>query len=161
LSAVVLQASAGALEALQLYSCHNLPRTLLDARDNKGWAVLGAAAGSGSEPVGQVRVDRPTILVLGSEGFGLRTNVRRACGALVRINMAPATIARGSGDAAATPQSQKVTVVRGLVDSLNVSVATGILLHSLINSATEAGAAEAAREGAPEAAALGLRPLEG
>ena len=53
------------MEALPLHSCHNLPRTLMDARDLKGWAVLGAAAGGGSEPVGRVAVTGPTILVLG------------------------------------------------------------------------------------------------
>ncbi|GLI66164.1 hypothetical protein VaNZ11_009924 [Volvox africanus] len=173
LSAVVSKASAGALEALQLYSCHNLPRTLLDARDNKGWAVLGAAAGSGSVPVGKVCVDKPTILVLGSEGFGLRTNVRRACGSLVRVDMAPPAITRGSGDAwpmssrgvasadsagvplPAMQWPQQGAVLRGLVDSLNVSVATGILLHSLISSAAAAAAATAGaapQEGTMEAA---------
>ncbi|GLC76409.1 hypothetical protein PLESTF_001777600 [Pleodorina starrii] len=173
LSSVVSKASAGALEALQLHSCHNMPRTLLDARDNKGWAVLGAAAGSGSEPVERVRVDRPTILVLGSEGFGLRTNVRRACSGLVRVDMAPvvrtggaaATTAGSSGDAgdgaaatetaaaAAARRQQQQVVLRGLVDSLNVSVATGILLHSLIHSAgTPAPLATAAAATGPEVA---------
>ncbi|GFR43989.1 hypothetical protein Agub_g5134 [Astrephomene gubernaculifera] len=140
LSPVVSKASAGSLEVLQLHSCRNLPRTLLDARDNKGWRVLGAAAGSGSQPVGQVRVDGPTILVLGSEGFGLRTNVRRACSGLVRVDMAPqaATGAVAAAAGAANTYNdgvQQQELLRGLVDSLNVSVATGILLHSLLNSA--------------------------
>ncbi|EFJ51595.1 hypothetical protein VOLCADRAFT_103485 [Volvox carteri f. nagariensis] len=181
LSAVVSKASAGALEALQVHSCRNLPRTLMDARDRKGWTVLGAAAGSGSEAVGRVVVDRPTILVLGSEGFGLRTNVRRACSGLVRVDMAPPTTARaGRGisipssaddaDAAVAtnlrqplppspplPRQQQPqhAVLRGLVDSLNVSVATGILLHSLINSAASTAAA-----GPSAATATGAVPAD-
>lgn len=60
---------------------------------------------------------------MGSEGSGLRTTVRRACNSIVMI---PAGL--GPRD------------LRG-VDSLNVSVATGILLHELTNRA--GGAAEA------------------
>ena len=63
-----------------------------------------------------VQVDRPTLLVMGSEGYGLRTNVRRACTGLVKIDGMPAL------------QTQ-------IVESLNVSVATGILLHRLISFA--------------------------
>ena len=55
-------------------------------------------------------------MVLGNEGVGLRTLVRRACTHMVRIG--GATPARGEGE--------------GLVDSLNVSVAAGILLHELL-----------------------------
>ena len=56
----------------------------------------------------------PTILVLGSEGKGLRTTVKRACSSLVRI------------DSLAEEGSSMG------VDSLNVSVAAGILLHHLL-----------------------------
>jgi 21S rRNA (GM2251-2'-O)-methyltransferase len=115
LSAVVSKASAGVLEALQLHSCNSLPRTLQDARD-KGWRVLGAAAGQGSASCRSVAVEQPTVLVVGSEGFGLRTNVRRACDQLVRVDMG--IVRKGS-----------------VVDSLNVSVATGILLHQLLGIA--------------------------
>lgn len=106
---------------MSLYSCRNLPRTLADAA-SKGWAVLGAAVSQQSVPVTKVSVDRPTLLVIGSEGFGLRTNVRRACTQLVQVDMAPGVSATD-------------------VDSLNVSVATGILLHTLLASADHAAAA--------------------
>lgn len=65
-------------------------------------------------------VDRPTIVVMGSEGFGLRTNTRRACTQLVGISSGAAAPTGGLVDA------------EPLVDSLNVSVATGILLHDLM-----------------------------
>ena len=54
----------------------------------------------------------------GNEGAGLRTNVRRACTAMVRIEMGGA---RGGAPA-------------GGVDSLNVSVAAGILLHHMLTA---------------------------
>jgi 21S rRNA (GM2251-2'-O)-methyltransferase len=115
LSAVVSKASAGVLEVIELHSCNSLPRTLLDARE-KGWLVLGAAAGQSSKSCRDVAVAQPTVLVVGSEGFGLRTNVRRACDQLVRVDMG---ISRRDS----------------VVDSLNVSVATGILLHQLLGAA--------------------------
>jgi hypothetical protein len=66
----------------------------------------------------------------GNEGVGLRTNVRRACTSLVRIDMggAAAPGARrapggGGGDGGGAAV---------VVDSLNVSVAAGILLHHLL-----------------------------
>ncbi|MEW5314141.1 MAG: hypothetical protein WDW38_005660 [Sanguina aurantia] len=129
LSAVVSKSSAGALEAMQLHSCTNMPKTLADAV-SKGWAVLGAAIHSNAVGIRNVKVDRPTILVVGSEGSGLRTNVKRACTTIVKIEMG-----------VKAPMGTRRTIV----DSLNVSVATGILLHSILEGAkkssppTEAG----------------------
>lgn len=58
----------------------------------------------------------PTILVLGNEGHGIRTNVLRRCTSLVKI-------ASGSG-----------SEPKGDVDSLNVSVTGGILLHHIMQA---------------------------
>lgn len=63
-----------------------------------------------------VPLSAPTILVLGNEGHGVRTNILRRCTHLVKI----AGIAGGEGD------SQ--------VDSLNVSVTGGILLHHILKA---------------------------
>ena len=88
-----------------------------------GGAVVGAAADSrDAKDVGEVEVTGPTVLVVGNEGRGLRTNVRRACGSMVKID--GASHLRDDGDAAGAS-----------VDSLNVSVATGILLHGMLASA--------------------------
>ncbi len=64
---------------------------------------------------GQLSLTKPTILVLGNEGHGLRTNVLRKCDVLVTIP----TLQR--------PEESGV-------DSLNVSVAGGILMQSLLLS---------------------------
>ncbi|RMZ52107.1 hypothetical protein APUTEX25_001301 [Auxenochlorella protothecoides] len=117
LSGVVSKASAGAMELFPVHSCRNLPATLAAAR-GAGWRVLGADGGAEAQACTGVAPGAPTLLVMGSEGAGLRTNVRRACEALVRI----------PGGAGAAQ-----------VESLNVSVATGILLHHLL----QPGAAEA------------------
>ena len=123
LSGVVSKASAGALEKMAIHSCRSLPNTLADAR-SKGWSVLGAAADPRAISCSEYKVSRPTILVMGSEGYGLRTTVRRTCDESICI-----------------PGSHDLGTLRGhqdlhSVDSLNVSVATGILLHSLILSAS-------------------------
>lgn len=90
-SPVVSAASAGALELASVWSTSNLPRTLQKAQED-GFRIVGA---SSSIPPGEgaslfeltelPKVDRPTILVLGSEGSGLRTLVARACTDFVRI----------------------------------------------------------------------------
>jgi 21S rRNA (GM2251-2'-O)-methyltransferase len=58
---------------------------------------------------------KPTILVLGNEGVGLRTNIRNACNRFISIPSALENQYNGS------------------VDSLNVGVATGVLTYSFIN----------------------------
>ena len=80
----------------------------------------GAVMEEGANDVSECTVSQPTVLVLGSEGFGLRTNTRRACTGTVSISAGINPSAIGTEQAA------------NLVDSLNVSVATGILLHDLI-----------------------------
>ena len=62
--------------------------------------------------------DAPSILVVGNEGRGLRPVVRRACKGVLRIDSAAAT------DEHFSPVG---------VESLNVSVAAGILLHQLLH----------------------------
>jgi len=135
LSAVASKASAGALEAVQLFDSLNLARTLEQAVAD-GWQVhrfanlialqsnpplpfdlslpdpqvLGADGGPESVSCTDVSVSAPTLLVMGNEGYGLRTNVRRACTRLVRIEPSP-------------------SLETQILDSLNVSVATGILLQ--------------------------------
>jgi len=124
-SPVVSAASAGALEVTQVYSTSNLPRTLSKAQED-GFRILGA---SSSVPPGEEtevyslnelpKDDRPTLLVLGSEGSGLRTLVARACTEFVQIP--------GKGDVSDDEEDASG------VDSLNVSVTGGILLWHLLN----------------------------
>ncbi|KAL3133142.1 hypothetical protein ABBQ38_007036 [Trebouxia sp. C0009 RCD-2024] len=114
LSPVVSKASAGAMEAMPVHSAQNLPRTLAAAAA-AGWQVIGATSDPTSMNCLDVSMTQPTLLVLGNEGVGLRTTVRNVCQALVKIDTGHVT----------DPDS---------VDSLNVSVATGILLHQLLTS---------------------------
>lgn len=124
LTPAVSKASAGAMEVMKVHAARNLPRTL-EAAKEADWQVAGAALENSVPPEALVPTV-PTILVLGSEGHGLRTNVLRACSALV-------SIPRGESGAAAGDALD--------VDSLNVSVAGGILLYSLLSARTAAAGA--------------------
>lgn len=129
-SPVVSAASAGALEISEIYSTSNLPRLLNGAKED-GWRILGAAAsvpngmrnddGSPVEcmDLSDVETGPPTLLVLGSEGSGLRTLVARACTGFVKIPGSDAAQIEGGGNAG--------------VDSLNVSVTGGIMLWHLLH----------------------------
>jgi len=90
LSAAVSKASAGALEFLPVIEVANLADALLRCRDN-GFAVLGT--GLGEEAVDFRTVGRPErlVLVLGSEGDGMRALSRRRCDCVVRIPGVPGT----------------------------------------------------------------------
>ena len=146
-SPTVSAASAGALEIMDIYSTNNLPRMLSSAVED-GWRVLGAAAeplvlnsnrniGSNNDRIIQCtnltdlefKKNQPTILVLGSEGHGLRTLVARACTELVRI---PSGLDMGFGMSENHEINRRNSSAG--VDSLNVSVSGAILLWSMINS---------------------------
>jgi 23S rRNA (guanosine2251-2'-O)-methyltransferase len=98
-----VKASAGATERVRIARVGNLLGVVDHLREH-GLMVLGAAAGKG-DPLPRVDLTGPTAFVLGSEGRGTREAVARRCDGLVQI-----------------PQ-------RGLVDSLNVSVAGALLLY--------------------------------
>ena len=78
LSPAVSKSSAGAMELMRVHSTRNLVK-YLNAATEAGWLVAGAAFDA-SVLVGELEGDdrRRTMLVMGSEGKGLRTMVARA-----------------------------------------------------------------------------------
>ena len=96
LSPAVSKASSGAMETETVYSAGAMHRFLARCAD-EGWDVLGAAAESDAVDVTDVAVERPTVLVMGNEGRGLRTNVRRACSKMVKVEGAPGGSQGGGG----------------------------------------------------------------
>jgi len=109
------KASAGAIEYIGVYYVTNMPHFLSRCCQD-GWSVLGGDRCSGAVCILDHKVKNPTMLVLGSEGAGLRKAVRRVCTGFVSV----------------TPG--KPHHLLGNVDSLNVSVAAGILMHQLISN---------------------------
>jgi 23S rRNA (guanosine2251-2'-O)-methyltransferase len=100
---VVARASAGAVEHLAVAVVPNLARYLAEVKSDRLW-VYGAA-GDAKTTMWHADLTGGVAFVLGAEGRGLRPLVRRTCDALVSIPL------------------------RGRVDSLNVSVAAGLLLY--------------------------------
>lgn len=111
LSPVVAKAASGALDLVNLHYCTSLPKFLDESRETASVIGLHSAPGL-STPLHELGVpphSKPTVLVLGSEGNGLRRPVVEACSAIVHI---------------------PGTHVTDCVDSLNVSVAAGIAVHA-------------------------------
>ena len=101
------KASAGAVEHLAVARVRNLADWLAEAKDAGAW-VYGADAGA---PVAWNRPDYTgrVVLVLGSEGRGLRPRVRSLCDELVSLP------------------------VRGRIGSLNVSAAAAAMVYTILH----------------------------
>nr|XP_015223365.1 PREDICTED: rRNA methyltransferase 1, mitochondrial [Lepisosteus oculatus] len=119
LTPVVSKASSGAMEVLEVYGYDSLA-DVLKAKLSRGWHVVGTVGAAEADmgiPVlscSEFQQTKPTLLVLGSEGDGLTPELRALCQA--HLTIAPRRDLHPG------------------VESLNVSVAAGILLHSLISS---------------------------
>jgi 23S rRNA (guanosine2251-2'-O)-methyltransferase len=106
LSPVVRKVAAGAAESVPLVTVTNLVRTLKLLKEAELW-VTGADA-EAPKTAAEVDFTGGTVLVMGAEGAGLRQLTRQNCDHLVRL-----------------PQL-------GSVESLNVSVAAGMLLYEVV-----------------------------
>lgn len=102
LTPVVRNVASGAAETTPFIQVSNLARALQQLKDNDVWIV--GAAGEAETSLYDSSASHRLALVMGSEGQGLRRLTRESCDELVHIPM------------------------RGHVESLNVSVATGICL---------------------------------
>lgn len=143
LSGVVSKASAGSLEIMELRSCKNMMQFLTTSANN-GWRVLGGSVSSKAISLNEVHPGAPTILILGSEGKGLRPLVERSCTQLISIRgNTPTSIIAGEevdddnpesveSDHMSLPGQEFMSFLA--VESLNVSVAAGVLLHHLTRS---------------------------
>jgi 23S rRNA (guanosine2251-2'-O)-methyltransferase len=108
-SAVVVRASAGATERARIARVTNLARTLAELRD-RGMQLVGLDA-EGDQALHDVAYPAEgRVLVIGSEGSGLRRLTREACDVLARVDLA------------------------GEFESLNASVAAGIALYESARS---------------------------
>ena len=101
----VVKASSGAVHHVRVAMVANLSRTL-DTLKEKGFWIYGTDAGAGLDPR-SVSFSGKIALVMGSEGQGLRDLIRKKCDFLLSIPMI------------------------GKIGSLNVSVATGIVMHEM------------------------------
>ncbi|XP_071715608.1 uncharacterized protein [Rutidosis leptorrhynchoides] len=117
------------LELTELRCCKNMMQFLISSAENS-WRVLGGSVSSQAVALNEVTTSEPTILVLGSEGTGLRALVERSCTQLVKISgNIPVHVSAGLEDVE-TEEFQSFLAVEGL----NVSVAAGVMLHHLIGT---------------------------
>jgi 23S rRNA (guanosine2251-2'-O)-methyltransferase len=100
---VVRKVACGAAEAVPVFTVTNLARSLRLLKDAGVW--IYGASGDAERSLYDTDLRGPLALVLGGEGKGLRRLTRELCDFLVAIPMA------------------------GRVESLNVSVAAGVLLY--------------------------------
>lgn len=85
LAGALAKAAAGALETTPCVQVTNLSRTLEQLKA-AGWRAVGLA-GDAPEALADVLDEAPTVLVLGSEGEGLRRLVAESCDRLAQIPM--------------------------------------------------------------------------
>jgi 23S rRNA (guanosine2251-2'-O)-methyltransferase len=106
LSSEVSKASAGAVEYVSVSMVANIKHAIHKMKE-RGIKVIGAEPGAGLG-IWDLDLRVPLALVIGSEGKGLRKTVSESCDVLVRLPM------------------------QGRINSLNVSVATGILTFEIL-----------------------------
>jgi 23S rRNA (guanosine2251-2'-O)-methyltransferase len=111
LTPVVRRASAGGADRVPLVAVTNLARTLRTLKDAGVW-ITGLAGDTG-QSVYALDFKGPVALVLGSEGEGMRRLTRDTCDFVARIPMP------------------------GAMESLNVSVAAGIVLFEAVRQRSE------------------------
>jgi len=110
LTGTVAKVSAGAIEHLPVARVVNLSQAIERLKEARFW-IYGLDA-NGSRSYAEVDYRGPVALVVGGEGRGMRPLVAGRCDGTVRIPM------------------------RGKVESLNVSVATAVVLYEILRQRT-------------------------
>ena len=103
INATVAKVASGAAETVPYFMVTNLARTLRDLQERNIWII--GTSGDATSTLYDVDMRQGTALVLGAEGPGMRQLTRKTCDELVSIPML------------------------GAVESLNVSVASGVCLY--------------------------------
>lgn len=104
----VVSASSGAVEHL-LITQINLAQAINELKERGAW-VVGLEDSEESQTLGDIDLDGDLVIVVGSEGSGMRALTRKLCDHLLRLPM------------------------MGKVDSLNAAVAGSIVLYSALQS---------------------------
>jgi 23S rRNA (guanosine2251-2'-O)-methyltransferase len=100
---VAAKAASGAMESVPLVVVTNLARSMAELKEQGVW--IYGADGEAPQTLAQQKISGPTAYAMGAEGSGLRRLTREHCDAVFKIPM------------------------HGMVESLNVSVATGVVLY--------------------------------
>lgn len=106
INATVAKVASGAAETVPYFMVTNLARTLNELKERNIWCI--GTSGDAPQSIYDVDLKGPVALVLGAEGDGMRQLTRKTCDQLVKIPM------------------------KGAVESLNVSVASGVCLYEAV-----------------------------
>jgi 23S rRNA (guanosine2251-2'-O)-methyltransferase len=106
ISPVVYKASAGAVEYVNLSEVVNIKHAIAKMKEHD--VVIAGAESDAEKGLWDTDLRWPVAIVMGSEGEGLRQTVRGMCDVMVSLPM------------------------KGMVNSLNVSVATGVLAYEVL-----------------------------
>jgi 23S rRNA (guanosine2251-2'-O)-methyltransferase len=106
INATVAKVASGAAETVPYFMVTNLARTLGELKERSIWCI--GTSDNAPKTLYQVDLKVPVALVLGNEGDGMRQLTRKTCDELVGIPM------------------------HGAVESLNVSVASGVCLYEAL-----------------------------
>jgi 23S rRNA (guanosine2251-2'-O)-methyltransferase len=106
INATVAKVASGAAETMPYFMVTNLARTLGELKERSIW--ITGTSDDAPQTLYQADLRGPSALVLGAEGQGMRQLTRKTCDQLVSIPM------------------------RGAVESLNVSVASGVCLYEAL-----------------------------
>ncbi len=107
----VCKVASGAAETMPVYQVTNLARALRWLKEQGIWVV--GAAGDADKSVYHSDLTMPLAIVIGAEGAGMRRLTKDQCDFLVKLPML------------------------GQVESLNLSVATGVLLYEALRQRTQ------------------------
>ena len=106
INATVAKVASGAAETMPYFMVTNLARTLNELKERNIWVI--GTSGDAPKTLYQADLRGPVALVLGAEGDGMRQLTRKTCDELVSLPM------------------------KGAVESLNVSVASGVCLYEAL-----------------------------
>jgi 23S rRNA (guanosine2251-2'-O)-methyltransferase len=106
INATVAKVASGAAETMPYFMVTNLARTLGELKERNIWCI--GTSDDAPKTIYDVDLKGPVALVLGAEGEGMRHLTRKTCDELVSIPM------------------------HGAVESLNVSVASGVCLYEAL-----------------------------
>jgi 23S rRNA (guanosine2251-2'-O)-methyltransferase len=112
INATVAKVASGAAETVPYFMVTNLARTLNELKERNIWVI--GTSDTAPATLYQTDLKGPVALVLGAEGAGIRQLTAKTCDALVSIPM------------------------KGAVESLNVSVASGVCLYEALRQRTVA-----------------------
>jgi 23S rRNA (guanosine2251-2'-O)-methyltransferase len=108
MNATVSKVAAGAAETTPLLEVTNISRCLTEMKQAGVW--IYGTSGEASDSLYSFDYQTPVALVMGAEGDGLRRLTMEQCDHLIKLPM------------------------KGSVESLNVSVATGVCLYEIMRS---------------------------